>query len=357
MKLYQIVEKSEELSHAGTKATADIADIALGLGFTQVPVRMISTKDGFAAKGQRQIQYFLDWNTCYRTIEENSIVLLQHPFHHKQLTRERTLRKLKEKKRVKFISLVHDVEQLRGFRDSAYYRAEFQSMLALADMLIVHNDSMKKWFIEQGVREERLVSLEIFDYLQDPGPMNMPAFRRSITVAGNLDTEKSGYIAGLGKIDGVEVDLYGPNFREASVKGGSVSYRGVYPANEIPAHLQSGFGLVWDGSGIEKCDGPAGEYLRYNNPHKLSLFLSSGLPVVIWSEAAESEFVRKHRLGICVEDLRELTQIMNNLTEEEYADYSKNVSEVRRDLLAGTHTVRALNTSLDRIRKDYDKQR
>lgn len=39
-------------------------------------------------------------------------------------------------------------------------------MLRIADVLIVHNAVMKQFFIERGVSEEKIVTLEIFDYLQ-----------------------------------------------------------------------------------------------------------------------------------------------------------------------------------------------
>ena len=69
---------------------------------------------------------------------------------------------IKRKKHVKFISLIHDVEELRAFRYNDYYKGEFEFMLRIADVLIVHNAVMKQFFIERGVSEEKIVTLEIF---------------------------------------------------------------------------------------------------------------------------------------------------------------------------------------------------
>ena len=62
---------------------------------------------------------------------------------------------------------------------------------------------MKQFFIERGVSEEKIVTLEIFDYLQKGSVINIPKFEKAITVAGNLDTEKCGYVGQLGELSGV----------------------------------------------------------------------------------------------------------------------------------------------------------
>lgn len=346
MKLYQIVETAGENNHAGSKATKDIAQIAERLGFQPLEVRMRTQTLSKAAKVQRQIGFYQDWNRVYRAITPDSVVLLQHPFHYPQLTRERILNRLAQKKRVRFIALVHDVEELRAFRYNAYYKKEFEDMLTLASAIIVHNKKMADFFIERGVPEEKLVVLGIFDYLQPETRKELPAYAKSITVAGNLDVKKCGYIAQLHELDGVQVQMYGPNFDERMKEYSNIRYGGSLPSDEIPHKLNAGFGLVWDGAGIDGCIGQSGQYLRYNNPHKLSLYLSSGLPVVIWSEAAEAGFVQEHRVGITVNSLRELSERMKHMTEEEYLSYARNVQQIASDLTSGKYAEQALKRAL-----------
>ena len=57
------------------------------------------------------------------------------------------------------------------------------------------------------------------------------------------------------------------------------TYFGSFLPDELPAALEGGFGLVWDGDSAETCSGVFGEYLRYNNSHKASLYLASGFPL------------------------------------------------------------------------------
>lgn len=355
MNCYQIVELTENFNHAGTKATADIAAIAERMGFIRVPVSMDTTVDSSIGKMIRQKGYFRDWNAAYNKITQDSIVLLQHPFHHKQLTREKILWKLKNKKHVKYISLIHDVEELRAFRFNDYYAHEFQTMLALADVFIVHNQSMKQWFLEQGVDEKKLIILEIFDYLYEDVADKEYQYSKSITVAGNLDTEKCGYIGRLGQLKGVPVDLYGPNFDESLNQYANITYHGSFPSDEVPYQLKKGFGLVWDGESVEGCLGLSGQYLRYNNPHKLSLYIASGIPVVIWKEAAEARFVRENHLGLCVDNLHEMEDRLDQLTEEEYRDIRDSVMSVKSKLLSGHFANKALEEALHLLTGDHLK--
>ena len=335
---YQIVELNLELNHAGSKATQDVYEIVRSLGYKANIIRTATTVDSFMAKIQRQIFFFIDWLKVYFSIEPNSIVFIQNPYHHKQLIRNWVLEGLKRKKNVKFISLVHDVEELRKGLYNNYYKSEFKTMLSLADVIIVHNDKMKDFFIKKGFPETKLVSLKIFDYLTDSKPSDSNVkFERSISIAGNLDIKKSAYISQLGKL-GVVINLYGPNFSHLLEKYKEIKYHGSFPASDIPNHLNSGFGLVWDGNSIDSCSGDFGEYLQYNNPHKLSLYLASGIPVVIWDKAAESKFVKENNLGLCVSSLYELQDKLNSITEQEFNEMVDNVEKQTDLLIHGKYT-------------------
>ena len=349
MEKYQIVEIGENYNHAGTKATADITNCAEKLGFQKIYVRMNTTENSKISKIQRQIGYYKDWNNCFNHVEDNSIVLMQHPFHHKQLTRGKILRKLKEKKGVKYISVVHDEEELRAFRYNKYYEKEFETMIDLADVLIVHNDKMRDWFIKKGIEKNKLVNLKIFDYIQDIGENKKIDFTKVITIAGNLDTTKCKYIGQLGKIKDIKINLYGPNYDKRMSKYKNIDYKGSFPVDEIPRKLNAGFGLVWDGDSIEGCFGLSGQYLKYNNPHKLSLYLSSGLPVIIWEKAAEAEFVKKNQVGICVDNLYELDDIMNNLEENYYKELLDNVKKLQKKLVNGYFGEEAIKQACGKL--------
>lgn len=346
MDKFQIFEVTEQFNHAGSKATSDVAEIAEELGFKKVLVVMDGSKEGIIPKIKRQIRWFKDWNKVYQSIPNDSVVLLQEPFHNKQINRYSNLKKLKDNKHVKFISIVHDVQPLRGDKD-VYYEKEFQQMLELSDVFVVHNEKMKSYFLELGISDDKLITLEIFDYLYKKEDKEFK-FSKSITMAGNLDAYKAPYIKDLKTIKDVNFELYGLNFNK-SIEGENIHYNGVVPSDELPNKLNSGFGLIWDGTSIETCAGPLGNYLKFNNPHKLSLYLASGLPVVIWRQAAEAAFVEKHHLGITVDSLHDLSDILKNIDEKTYQEYLKNVNVISNELMNGVYTKKALEKSLSNI--------
>ena len=251
------------------------------------------------------------------------------------------LEKVKQKKHIKLAFLIHDLDSLRKLFLNAQDDFEYMDhkMYDISDYIIAHNDCMIDYLVTQGVNREKIHNLHIFDYLCES--KNTIKFDRSVSIAGNLDEKKSNYLAKLKDIKAVHFDLYGVHLNE-DILASNITYHGAFPPDEINNQLYSGFGLVWDGSSIEKCDGNTGEYLKYNNPHKLSLYLVSGIPVVIWKEAAEAKFVEEHGLGITVNSLDELGEKFASLSEEEYFEMVKNVAVVSNRLKNGYYLTQAI---------------
>ena len=349
---YQIAECGADFGFAGSKAPEDVALIAEKLGYKKWFLRMRSTAPGAAAKAVRQAGYAKDWERILWFTEPESVVLLQHPFHYPQLTRERSLITLKNR-RVRFVCLVHDVEALRGYRDNEYYKREMAFMLKIADVLIVPNKTIKHFFVKEGFQEERIVELEIFDYLHDeenseedikshPAPEHLPAFSRKVNIAGNLYPEKNGYAGELDQVPSLKFELYGNDPRGWIHPCDNIVYKGRFAPSVPERFLTSGIGLVWDGDSIGTCSGPAGEYLRYNSPHKLSLYLSCGMPVAVWKEAAAAEFVEKYKTGILISSLYELEEKIKTLTEEEYTGMQTAACRIAGMLRNGAYTENAI---------------
>lgn len=348
---YQITERTGDFGFAGSKAPADVSTIAEKLDFAPVSIVMRTTEKSRLAKVQRQIGFAIDWSRAIRSIHAPSLLLLQFPFHYPQLTRETALQTIRRKNGLSVIGLVHDVEELRGYRYSDYYRREFAFMLDYADVLIVHNDRMKQFFLERGVSKDRLVVLQIFDYLLDPASITAQnkkkiTFERSLNIAGNLSARKSGYLRELTELPDITLHLYGAGPDKSMQDKKNVVYHGMFAPEKLPDVISSGFGLVWDGETIQGCSGAAGNYLRYNNPHKLSLYLASGIPVVIWKEAAEAAFVEQNHLGITVNSVQEATERILAMTPDQYVFFAEQVQKVAAKLREGDYTRQALEEAI-----------
>ena len=95
-------------------------------------------------------------------------------------------------------------------------------------------------------------------------------------------------------------------------------------ADELPFVLNAEFGLVWDGPSVETCEGGYGKYLMYNNPHKASLYLVSGIPIIIWEKAALANFIVENKIGFTISSLNDINEKLEGLSDEEYRVMKQN---------------------------------
>lgn len=341
MKYCILRAKDHELS-AAIKAPGDVAQICRNNGYKIIHWSLFPfQKSALYKKIWLLWHVHLQWLKIYTHCRKGDLVLYQHPSYGYKPSL-RWLRRAK-KKGIKFIALIHDLEILRkGIENNVAFN-ETRSNLAdniylkEYDAVICHNDRMRAYMIGLGFNPEKLVSLEIFDYLCNGECKERTRGKKaSIVIAGNLAIEKSRYIydfLGDEKQSDLIVNLYGIEYKETGSK--NLAFHGSYGAEELCNVLEGDFGLVWDGYSPDGCLGNSGEYLKYNNPHKTSLFLSSGIPIIVWSQAAMADFVAKYKVGITVNNLYELNDKIKNITDEEYAEICKNVKHVSSLLRCG----------------------
>lgn len=243
----------------------------------------------------------------------------------------------------KVITVIHD---LGSFRRKALTPEQEIRRLNNADCIIAHNGRMKSWLEEHGCKA-RLYELGIFDYLSATVPSAATPRPQpyKIVYAGALNPRKNKFLYEWGAhIHSFGVRLYGNGFDKTVAKGaGRFETMGFVKSDELIATVEGHFGLVWDGSSVDACTGDWGEYLKINNPHKTSLYIRCNLPVIIWREAALASFVSENGIGICVGSLRELDNILNALTPEEYDRMKKNVCNMGKRLASGYYIEHALD--------------
>lgn len=279
----------------------------------------------------------------------------KHPFYGFRLT-YLWISFIRKWKGCRFIVLIHDINSLR--KGGNNYTKEINStgrfadnqLLKQFDAVICHNDRMKEYLVSLGHRADKIICLEIFDYLtevnvSDRSLSGVP----SIAIAGNLGEKKSGYIYKLDfPKDILTVHLYGRGF-EASEASANLVYHGSFEPEELPQYLTGDFGLVWDGISIETCAGNTGQYLRYNNSHKLSLYLASNMPVIVWDEAAMAEFVLSKNLGFTVKSLAEIPERINALSPSQYQEMCEAARKEGEKLRNGYYTKKAIEQALQVI--------
>lgn len=326
---YQIIEFRLQDYNAGNKAPSDVATIAAKVGY-----KALSFVRGTLRNGKFQTQS--EWNRIYGEIVDNSTIFIQLPMVDISGGIYKLI-ELRREKNIKIICIVHDIEILRR-KITDEWVEQYNMLRMCADVWIVHNIKMKEMLVSKGFDESRIVCLGIFDYLIDDSfEIKQDA---GIVVAGNLLKEKSEYIYKLNMLKNVKFNLFGANYSGNNYE--NISYFGTFLPDELIKNMQGKYGLVWDGDSLDTCSGLTGEYLKVNNPHKLSLYLAVGLPVIIWSEAAEAEFVVNENVGLTVSSLYELSDKLTSISDEEYAIMKGNAIKVGKRLRNGEYLTKAL---------------
>lgn len=339
---YYIVSAGVDVFTAGVKAPKDMCEIMSGRGYTPIPLYEYR-RGGMTL--QARLRKLLSWASLAWKIKKGSAVVLQYPYSMTTMA-EPFIKMLQRMKRVKFIFLLHDIDSIRAYNMNRADRRE--RILPEIDYLICHNAAMKSYLTEKGIDSARIFSLGIFDYMHDcalPELFAKERDQRKVIIAGNLNSRKSPYLDKLLRSDRkYTLNLFGPGF-ESKAEYSNYEYFGQLDPDELPAKLEGGLGLVWDGDSMDTCDGATGQYLRYNNPHKVSLYISSCIPVVVWSQSAVADYVRDKRLGFTIDSLAELNDLVANLDDKEYEAVKENVRSEAEKLTQGWY----LNRVLDQI--------
>ena len=337
--------KDSGARNAGNKARNDVEEIVKREGYQPL---LLTVEDWYqmgTVKAQQHKAKALA--QAFSQLKSGDQLLIQLPMLHHSFFTTRLVRKI-QRRGVQVYFIIHDLEALRyanldtvPLKHKIRVHLQESSLLKVADGVIAHNPIMKSVLVEKGIPEHKLVSLEIFDYLI-PNYQEKDGLSKGqpIIVAGNLAQEKAGYLYQLPARPAY--NLYGVGFDESRALANE-TYFGSFLPDELPAALEGGFGLVWDGDSAETCSGVFGEYLRYNNSHKASLYLAAGFPLVVWKQSALSHFVLENGCGIAVESLHDLSQAIEQLDDKDYQDLVEKTKYIGKKIRDGFFLTNALN--------------
>lgn len=228
------------------------------------------------------------------------------------------------------ILLIHDIEALRlRVNDVKYTRKEL-AVFNSVDSIIVHTDNMENKLRKMGVTTKMVVQ-GLFDYLNPQQMYTNVKQIGKISYAGNL--QKSAFLKKI-NLERTHLEVFGTP-KPTTDLGKNVEYQGAYPADELPKYLNADYGLVWDGTSLESSEGVFGDYTKYNSPHKASLYISSGLPVIVWKKAGIASIIEKNNLGLVVDNIEDLDEIVSDVTEEAYITMKKSVIEYGKCIREG----------------------
>jgi len=362
MRKIQLTANRSKSNSAWTKAPADVAVIAERMGFEAYDIdRGLIERASLAGRVLNKFGLLIWANRCVfrRHLGElrkmfksagGGQLLIQHPVPNMvsaEISRINELAGLKEMG-VRIVVIVHDLGSLRGNCADVGGSHDDQTEVAIfssADSLIVHNESMRLALLRCGCAGDKMLVLGMFDYLTDCTVAHSRCLHspRRVAVAGGLGAGKARYTECLKKIRGVEWILYGHGYDVRRHSGVNIKCGGCLPPEILPQMIDADFGLVWDGDSIDTCEGATGNYLRYNNPHKFSLYVASELPLIVWSESALAKTVKELGIGITVDRLGNLNDILNDVTDIEYQAMVTSLKGLSSKVRSGYFTAKALS--------------
>ena len=323
--------KHDVVNNAGSKAGKDILCKVKEMQYKPAPI--------YSAKNNKVVSLiseFININKFASNIKKGDLVLLQYPATRPIL---KIANKALQKRGSRIIYLIHDIDFLRDVKTHTGTVEDMKkqelSILKGADVIIAHNQSMIKE-LSKCLPGKQFVSLDLFDYVYE-GVNAQRTDDDSVIVAGNLLEKKAGYIYSL-KNQKFKLNLYGSNLNE-SFNNDNAEYKGSFSPDELIPNLKGSYGLVWDGSSAETCEGSYGRYLKYNNPHKVSLYIAAGLPVIVWKQSALYPFVAKNGLGFGVNSLYEIDDLIN---QQDYELLCNNVELMQAKVRSGYFITKAL---------------
>ena len=316
------------------KARRDVQHIAADAGYALLNPNIPQKTEKWWQQLAMFARITLGWGRLFFKLHHGDLLLVQYPYYPENAGPiARFALHMLQWKGAKTAACIHDLDSLRRLEDASA-RWNDQELLMRFDQLIVHNGRMADYIIGQGMKEDAVISLSLFDRLTDE-PVPERALEMSVCVAGELNRKRSRYLNELPKSK-IRWHLHGEGWK-GKAKRGDVIYHGGKLTD-----LQGSFGLIWEGQSKSVCTGAQGAYMMLSTPRKMSLYLTQGMPVIVWKWSAMADFVRENRLGLVVDSLEAIPGAIRLLTEEEYAGMAASARAWGEKLRKGGMTRTAL---------------
>lgn len=344
-RIYYLSERNPDGTTAGNKARNDVENILQKRKYIPISALQLGLERKHGNRIAFKLKALLFINKIKNNIPLNSTIVIQYPMmaqftnSNNKIDYSSIFSKLS--KFYKLIAIVHDINDLREERVNHSNLDD----LKLAYAIISHNKNMTDYLIKSGINSNRIFNLEIFDYLSSYQNKDSHFDDEATSCfAGNLN--KSRFIYTIpDNIRDLGINLYGNGYELKKDKSPYLNYQGTYSSEKISSIIKGKYGLIWDGEKSNTCTGLVGNYLKYNNPHKLSMYLVANIPIIIWDQAAEAQFVKKNNVGITISSIDEIPNKLSSIDAKKYDKMLDSVKLIKNKLLQGKY----LNTQLDNI--------
>ena len=345
MRLCYISRNYKHPQGGGSKAKSDIERTLSEMGAVNL---------GFARTTRKSMLYDFFRNLggicrAFLRVRAGDIVVLQYPMKKwfEPVCRVVRLRGGRT------VAIIHDLGSFR--RKRLTVEREIRR-LNRADVVAAATPFEREWLVRHGCRAHVTV-YGVHDYRTEhpvvstrPDPPPVPAadgrIGYSICFVGNLDPLRNRYLYTFGALlKHTPLYCYGARF-DGAAAAPSMHCLGFAVDTELMASNRGDFGLVWYGDDVDGGTGFLGSYMPFNSPHKLSLYLRCGMPVILWRRAGLAGFVEREGIGLCVDSLREVEERLRQLPLSEYRRMRANAERMARRIAEGASCRAAVQEAL-----------
>jgi hypothetical protein len=315
---YLVGPQSSRDIHGGTKARSDIYEICSRLGIRSVP----TGGNGAVGKAKNLISALS--HALFGKVD-------YYIFNFPTINPVAALAMRTFAIRHRVVLIVHDIDQERAVEPT-----QGLSILNLASACL-YSGSLSKIPMVRDVSSPR-VHIRCWDYITDRVPQPWST-GPGVMFAGNLNEDKSPWLYDSSRK--TPLFIAGRNYNaERGTK--TDTFLGHFDPNipNFPENIR--WGLVWDGDSPHTLSGPTGLYQRYNQPHKFSLYLAAGIPVICHKDAAVAALVKQWKVGLCVNSIDEIPDAIKSLDSVDEAAIRDGVAEISQKIRAGYFLSEAL---------------
>lgn len=245
-------------------------------------------------------------------------------------------------RKARVITLVHDLGSFRRKRISV---EEEISRLSHSDAIIAANANTVSWLKSKGL-DRPMVEQVAWDFLSDIKTLQQSEPAMSMSFIGALSPDRNAFLYSLP--GDIELHLYGNGGDPTKAKE-NMTVHGFATPDELIANAKGRYGLIWYGSSTREHIGYIGEYIKYCNPHKLALYMRAGKPIIIWRGSGAADFVKREGIGLTVDNLDNIDDIIKKVSEEEYQAMVKNVKRIARRMADGAYFSDSLDNAINII--------
>ena len=316
------------------KARRDVNAIAAENGYAVISPDALPKAETWYQRALQYARVTVDWGKLFFKLHHGDLLLVQYPFHPARMAPiARWALHFLQWKGAKTAAWVHDLDSLRRLEDASA-RWSDQELLTRFDQVIAQNQRMKDYLIGQGIHEDHVITLGLAD-LTAAGEPPLREYALSVCVAGDLSRKRSRYLHDIPRTK-LQWHLHGEGWK-GKAKRTDITWHG----GKLE-HLEGSFGLLWGGMSCQGITGASGAYAMLTSPRAASLYLSEGMPLIVWKWSALASFVRENKLGLVVDCIGAIPTAVANLTTEEYAEMALNARAFGAKLRRGDMTRAAL---------------